>query len=206
MPSVTLGASAATQPAEGLPAIAEQLELLFEAPPAALGRPATIPSRTPNRSGSGPASAKSTHRRKKTGSERPSDGFAEPNRYLAFPDDGGRTNGAGTPNGAAIPAKCPVVPRDRGDRNAGACCCWIRRLLLWRVVRLRRHGSRTRGIGRHFLAAPEKEQRTDDQSTENDPEYPLRHHVLCLQHPAAKGAGSCLQRTECRSHFESGCP
>ena len=90
--------------------MAEQLELLFEAPQAAPGRPATIPSRTPNRSGSGPAGAKSTHRREKTGSERPSDGFAEPNRYLAFPDDGGRTNGAGTPNGA-IPAKCPVVNR-----------------------------------------------------------------------------------------------
>ena len=108
---MTLGASAATQPAEGLPAIAEQLELLFEAPPAAPGRPATIPSRTPNRSGSGPAGAKSTHRREKTGSERQSDGFAEPNRYLAFPDDGGRTNGAGTPNGVAIPARCPVVNR-----------------------------------------------------------------------------------------------
>ena len=39
----------------------------------------------------GPAGAKSTHRREKTGSERPSDGFAEPNRCLAFPDDGGRT-------------------------------------------------------------------------------------------------------------------
>ena len=28
----------------------------------------------------------------------------------------------------------------------------------------------------------------------------------CRDSPGPEGAGSCLQRTECRSHFESGCP
>ena len=59
--------------------VVEQLELQFEAPSAAPGQPATKQSQTPDRLRSGPAGE---------------------NR---------RTNGAGTPNGVAIPARCPVV-------------------------------------------------------------------------------------------------
>ena len=69
-------------------------------------------SRRSHRIGVEPApSRRSTHRREKNGPERPSDGFAEPNLvpFLYPPDDGGLTDGAGTPNGAAIPARCPVV-------------------------------------------------------------------------------------------------
>ena len=68
--------SAAPRLVEGLVVVAEQLELLFDAPAEAPGRTAAKPSQMPTRRGCGP--------------ERPSDGFAEPTRHLDFltPADG----------------------------------------------------------------------------------------------------------------------
>ena len=47
--------SAAPRPVEGLLGVAEQLELLFDAPSEAPGRPAAKPSQLPTRRGSAPA-------------------------------------------------------------------------------------------------------------------------------------------------------
>ena len=47
--------TAAPRPVEGLLIVAEQLELLFDAPSEAPGRPATKPSQMPTWRGSGPA-------------------------------------------------------------------------------------------------------------------------------------------------------
>ena len=47
--------SAAPRPVEGLLVVAEQLDLLFDAPSEAPGRPAAKPSQMPTRRGSGPA-------------------------------------------------------------------------------------------------------------------------------------------------------
>ena len=93
------GASAAPLPAEGLP-VAEQLELLFEEPPAAPGRAAAAPP--PSRRFRQTAPKNIAHNGAVT---------APREQSQNTPESAGRAEPALGALPAAIPARCPVVGR-----------------------------------------------------------------------------------------------